>query len=140
MARRRSRSRDRAEPADRPAYGADERTPAIEPTDRPEGRLPAPAARPAPATTVAARSPVTDRPRPERVRRRAYELYEERMRDGRPGDATSDWLQAERELPEAVSGGDDGRSAVEILAGVGDRPALEARTRPRLTDGGRGAG
>lgn len=33
---------------------------------------------------------------PERIRARAYEIYE--ARNGAPGDPTSDWLQAEREL------------------------------------------
>lgn len=34
----------------------------------------------------------------ERVRRRAHEIYERRTALGLPGDAESDWLQAEAEL------------------------------------------
>src|SRR5690606_16442600 len=33
---------------------------------------------------------------PERIQARAYEIYEARTREGSPGDAMSDWLQAER--------------------------------------------
>jgi hypothetical protein len=33
---------------------------------------------------------------PQRIQARAYEIYE--ARHGGPGDAVSDWLQAEREL------------------------------------------
>ena len=35
-------------------------------------------------------------PTQEQVRRRAYEIFEERR--GGPGDALSDWLRAEQEL------------------------------------------
>ncbi len=35
---------------------------------------------------------------PEAVRARAYEIYRERSGRGQPGDALSDWNQAEREL------------------------------------------
>lgn len=38
------------------------------------------------------------KPNPEAVRRRAYELYLERARTGKPGDEAADWVQAEREL------------------------------------------
>jgi hypothetical protein len=34
----------------------------------------------------------------DRIRTRAYELYVQRKGNGGQGDATSDWLQAEREL------------------------------------------
>jgi hypothetical protein len=34
----------------------------------------------------------------EKIRQRAYELYCQRLRDGREGSAESDWLQAEAEL------------------------------------------
>lgn len=37
-------------------------------------------------------------PTPERVRERAREIYERRTALGLPGDAESDWLQAEAEL------------------------------------------
>ncbi len=33
---------------------------------------------------------------PERIRARAYEIYQ--SRNGGPGDEASDWIQAEREL------------------------------------------
>jgi len=33
------------------------------------------------------------------IERRAYEIYS--SRNGAPGDATSDWLQAEREIEDA---------------------------------------
>lgn len=35
---------------------------------------------------------------PERIRTRAYEIFQERSGRGAAGDALSDWLQAEREL------------------------------------------
>lgn len=34
----------------------------------------------------------------EQVQARAYQIYENRRNNGNPGDAKSDWLQAEREL------------------------------------------
>ena len=34
------------------------------------------------------------------VRLRSYMRYEERMRNGEPGDDMSDWLQAEKEVKE----------------------------------------
>ena len=34
----------------------------------------------------------------EQVKRRAYEIYLQRVSAGKPGDAASDWAQAEREL------------------------------------------
>jgi hypothetical protein len=37
------------------------------------------------------------------IRTRAYELYVQRRRNGNPGDAASDWLQAERELKAFAS-------------------------------------
>lgn len=41
---------------------------------------------------------------PERIQARAYEIYEARTREGSPGDAMSDWLQAERELNGGAPG------------------------------------
>ncbi len=38
------------------------------------------------------------RPDPGRIRAKAYEVYVTRVNRGRPGDAVSDWLTAEREL------------------------------------------
>lgn len=35
---------------------------------------------------------------PECVRVRAYQIYQARLRAGRPGDSASDWRQAEREM------------------------------------------
>jgi len=32
------------------------------------------------------------------IRRRAFRLYEERIREHRPGSAESDWLQAEQDV------------------------------------------
>jgi len=32
------------------------------------------------------------------IRKRAAEIYRRRMEEGNPGDAESDWLQAEQEL------------------------------------------
>lgn len=34
----------------------------------------------------------------DQIRARAYDIYQRRMRRGEPGDALTDWLQAEREL------------------------------------------
>jgi hypothetical protein len=38
---------------------------------------------------------------PERIRLRAFELFQKRQSSGTPGNAESDWLQAERELRAA---------------------------------------
>ena len=48
-----------------------------------------------PAPTATAREV---KPSIEQVRSRAYELYQQRSRAGRPGDSTTDWLEAERQL------------------------------------------
>jgi Protein of unknown function (DUF2934) len=40
----------------------------------------------------------------DRVRSRAYEIYQTRSCYGVPGDALSDWLQAEREVIDPESG------------------------------------
>lgn len=42
--------------------------------------------------------------REQLVRCRAFELFEARMRAGRPGDADADWLQAEREVDAELAG------------------------------------
>lgn len=39
------------------------------------------------------------------VRERAYQIYQERSRNGCQGDCVSDWLQAEREVNGSVHGG-----------------------------------
>lgn len=41
---------------------------------------------------------VSGEDRQQRIARRAYELYEQRLREGREGDETSDWLSAEAEF------------------------------------------
>lgn len=38
------------------------------------------------------------RPSADEVRRRAYEIYLQRMQSGEPGSPESDWSRAEREL------------------------------------------
>ncbi len=48
------------------------------------------------ATAAVARSPAPVQPTPEQIRARAYEIF--LRRNGGPGDAHDDWLQAEREL------------------------------------------
>lgn len=37
-------------------------------------------------------------PTTEEIRRRAYEIYQRRMRTGEPGSPENDWERAEREL------------------------------------------
>jgi len=61
---------------------------------------------------------------PERIRARAYEIYE--ARGGAAGDAISDWLQAERELRLTVE-----RRSPEIEDRAGTRRA-DAGRRDRL--------
>ncbi|GIW74312.1 MAG: hypothetical protein KatS3mg103_0834 [Phycisphaerales bacterium] len=41
-------------------------------------------------------------PTEEAIRRRAYEIYQHRLRLGQPGDALSDWLLAEAELRQGL--------------------------------------
>ncbi|MEK6702593.1 MAG: DUF2934 domain-containing protein [Planctomycetota bacterium] len=40
---------------------------------------------------------------PEQIRIRAYEVYRARCTSGSPGDAVSDWAQAEREMRRRAS-------------------------------------
>jgi hypothetical protein len=47
-----------------------------------------------PASQITGGLPIAE----ERVRARAYEMYEARVFSRTPGDAMSDWLDAEREL------------------------------------------
>lgn len=56
--------------------------------------------KPAPAATRTTTAPA--RPSSEQVRLRAFEIYQSRCRAGKPGDAASDWAQAERELTQAA--------------------------------------
>ena len=55
--------------------------------------------------TTAAKTPTSTKPRAgrgrtveERIRARAYEIFEARVTGGPHGDPTADWLQAESEL------------------------------------------
>ncbi len=55
--------------------------------------------------TTAARTATPAKPRAgrgrtveERIRARAYQIFEARAAGGSPGDPTSDWLQAETEV------------------------------------------
>lgn len=133
-----SRNRTKQAATGRTRSVADDRAPDVEPTDRPEGRLPNPAARPEVAADVHG-EPVADDGRLDRsIRRRAYELFEQRTRDGGSGDAVGDWLQAEQELHRAARGRGDGPPSVEVLAGISDRPQLTARTHPELAAAGTG--
>lgn len=56
--------------------------------------------KPAPVQANAAARPT--RPTSEQIRVRAFEIYQARCRTGKPGDAMSDWAQAERELSGPV--------------------------------------
>lgn len=67
---------------------------------------------------------VTDGVNAERVRERAYAIYQSRQ--GGAGDATSDWLQAERELAAEAAG----RPSSAALRGNGQ---VRARRASRLT-------
>lgn len=42
--------------------------------------------------------------RVEHIHIRAYEIYQERLRNNQPGDMISDWVQAEREVDRGVPG------------------------------------
>jgi hypothetical protein len=50
----------------------------------------------APGTALS--GPVELKPSADAIRKRAYELYLERVAMGQPGDDRSDWIRAEREL------------------------------------------
>lgn len=52
----------------------------------------------APNAATSAHSSVEVKPNAEAVRRRAYELYLDRARTGKPGNELGDWAQAEQEL------------------------------------------
>ncbi len=58
---------------------------------------------------------------PDRIRVRAYEIYQ--ARDGAPGDAESDWAQAERELNGRTAPGCSGEDT------IADPAVLEIKTR-----------
>lgn len=40
----------------------------------------------------------------EHLHVRAYEIYQERLRNNQPGDMISDWVQAEQEIDVVVTG------------------------------------
>lgn len=63
----------------------------------PSGRRQNP--QPSPSTIVAEVSPDLGTPvaSSERIRERAYQIFQERIRRSTPGDPLSDWLQAERD-------------------------------------------
>jgi len=48
------------------------------------------------ANTPAATSSNATKPSLDLVRQKAFELYQARAKSGRPGDSTTDWLEAER--------------------------------------------
>lgn len=52
-------------------------------------------------TTGVTKSRTKPMPSEEQIRARAFEIF--KRRNGGPGDAHSDWLQAERELQEELS-------------------------------------
>ncbi|NUQ52985.1 MAG: DUF2934 domain-containing protein [Phycisphaerales bacterium] len=58
---------------------------------------------------------------PDRIRLRAYEIYQ--ARNGGPGDAQSDWAQAERELNGRATLGSSGEDT------IADPAVLEVKTR-----------
>jgi hypothetical protein len=58
---------------------------------------------------------------PDRIRLRAYEIYQ--ARNGAPGDAESDWAQAERELNGRATLGSSGEDS------IADPAVLEVKTR-----------
>ncbi|HQL53606.1 MAG TPA: DUF2934 domain-containing protein [Phycisphaerae bacterium] len=53
------------------------------------------------STTGVTKSCTKPMPSEEQIRARAFEIF--KRRNGGPGDAHSDWLQAERELQEELS-------------------------------------
>ncbi len=67
----------------------------------------------------------------DRVCRRAFALYEQRVRDGRRLDPLADWLQAEREVHLGVGRpGHDGWQLVDPA--WLERPRLEGRVAPEI--------
>lgn len=67
----------------------------------------------------------------DRVRRRAFALYEQRVRDGRGPDPVADWLQAEREVH--LGFGRPGRDGWQLVDQAWlERPRLEGRVAPEI--------
>jgi hypothetical protein len=56
------------------------------------------------ARQAAATTPSVERkPSVDQLRLKAYEVYQARTRAGRPGDSTTDWLEAEKQLSSGQS-------------------------------------
>ena len=53
-------------------------------------------------------------PAVDRIRARAYEIFAARNANGGQGDATSDWLQAERELTGAGTAQDQQDPSIDL--------------------------
>ncbi len=99
--------------------------------------MPGPAARPTPEgdgtwrhdgslSEAAAVAAVHDR-----ILRRAFALYEQRVRDGRAADPVADWLQAEREVRLGV--GQPGQNGWQLVDEAWlRRPRLEGRVEPEI--------
>ena len=67
----------------------------------------------------------------DRIRRRAFALYEQRIRDGRGADPVADWLQAEREVRLTV--GHSGKDGWHLVDEAWlRRPRLEGRVAPEI--------
>lgn len=57
----------------------------------------------APARSGATTTDVERKPSVDQLRLKAYEVYQARTRAGRPGDSTTDWLEAEKQLNSGQS-------------------------------------
>ncbi len=67
----------------------------------------------------------------DRIRRRAFALYEQRIRDGRGADPVADWLQAERDVRLAV--GHSGKDGWQLVDEAWlRRPRLEGQVAPEI--------
>ena len=64
----------------------------------------APAAKAPAAKAPAAKGPAGKKPELDKfldeIKKRAYEIYQERVKTKAPGDQLSDWLKAEKEIKE----------------------------------------
>lgn len=70
--------------------------------ERPVEVRPVEAPPPVPEAALPEPAPIV--PTEDQIRARAFEIYRRRMERGLPGDAVSDWLQAERELTSPSTG------------------------------------
>jgi hypothetical protein len=112
-----------------------EEAPAPVVTAEPEQAPPtAPPAEEAPAPVV----PVEPPPSPvtrEDVARRAYEIYEERTRNGQPGTALNDYAQAQRELAQATEPPPPAQGESEPwVSAIANRFTAERAARGELGD------